>query len=465
MRYLVAPTDRERETGRVNHENPETTPPVSAEHPPATTLVDLSLADAERIMALEHLVWFEIAQGVSTEDSLAELDFERTRGAELTSPTPRLGARPGSGTPLVGVYASWAMAVTAPGPRGALTRLAMNGLTWVGVHPDHRRRGILRQMMVDHLHTAHDHGEAVAGLQAAEPAIYGRFGYGAASLDVTLTVGRGTEFDAGKELDASAQQVSTHFVPAGTPEAMEVIQRAHLAAADHTLGAVTRNDSMAGVWFRDHPTARGSKEPLQAMFATRGEDLTGYALFRRDSNWGDDNLPSGKVVVREIGATDPASLLALARRLVDFDLTSTVSVQGRGIDDPLLWWAGGPRQVGLRAGDSLWVRLVDVDKALTARGYAGAVDLVLDVTDTVCPWNQRRWRLTAGDDGVGRCLPTDAEADLRLPVAALGAAYLGSRPIAAQAAAGVVTELRPGAAAALSRAMRGDVEPIAAIGF
>lgn len=448
----------------MNHENPATSAPAAGAIP-TTRLVALGPGDAERIMTLEHLVWFEIAQGVSTEDSLAELDFERTRGAEVTAPEPRVGVPADAAAPLAGMYASWALAVTVPGPRGALTRLPMNGLTWVGVHPDMRRRGILRQMMTEHLHIAHAQGEAVAGLQAAEPGIYGRFGYGTASLDVTLTVGRGTEFDAGDELDRAARQVRTHSVPAGTPEAMQVIQRAHLAAAEHTLGAVTRTDAMASVWFRDHPTARGSKEPLQAMFATREEEVSGYALFRRESHWGEDHLPGGKVLVREIGAVDPASLLALARRLVDFDLTSTVSFSGRGTDDPLHWWAGGPRQVGLRASDSLWVRLVDVDRALTARGYATPVDVVLDVVDPVCPWNERRWRLTAGEDGVGRCLPTDDEPDLRLPVAALGAAYLGARPLTAQAVAGVVSELHTGAVAELSRAMRGDVEPIAAIGF
>lgn len=436
----------------------------SAPSAPETTMIALTLADAQRIMALEHLVWFEIAPGVSAEDSLAELDFDRTRGAELASATPQLGASASAPAPLAGMYASWDMALTAPGPRGDLVRLPMNGLTWVGVHPDLRRRGILRQMMTEHLHTAHDHGEAIAGLQAAEAGIYGRFGYGAASLDVTLTLGRGTSLEAGPEVANAADAVATHIVPASTPEARAVIQRAHLAAAGATVGAVTRTDRMAEVWFRDHPTARGSKEPLQAMFATRGDEVTGYALFRRNAKW-EHNVPSGEVTVRELGAVDSASLLALGRRLVDFDLTSTVTVNGRGLDDPLLWWAGGPRQAGLRAGDSLWLRLVDVDKALTARGYAGPVDVVLDVEDPVCPWNQRRWRLSVGEDGVGHCLPTRDEAHLRLPVATLGAAYLGSRPVLAQAAAGMVTELRPGAAAQLSRAMRGDVEPIAAIGF
>lgn len=448
----------------MNHDSPQMPTPVTDNRAPATTLVGLGPGDAERIMALEHLVWFEIAPGVSVQDSLAELDFTRARAVELATPTPQLGASPEVQPPLAGVYASWAMAVTAPGATGGRVRLPMNGLTWVGVHPDLRRRGILRQMMIEHLNSAHDDGEAIAGLQAAEPGIYGRFGYGAASLDVTLTLGRGTSLAAGPDLEQAAGQVSTHIVPAGTPEAMEVIQRVHLDAAERTLGAVTRTDAMAAVWFRDHPVARGNREPLRVMFATRGGAPSGYAVFRRTAKW-EHGVPAGEVQVRELAACDPASLLALGRRLVDFDLTSSVTVDGRSMDDPLLWWAGGPRSTGLRAGDSLWLRLVDVDKALTARGYAAAVDVVFQVEDPVCPWNERRWRLTAGEDGVGHCLPTDADADLHLPVAALGAAYLGSRPIAAQAAAGTVTELRLGAVAELSRAMRGDVEPIAAIGF
>lgn len=448
------PTDRPTAT--------PTTPVAAAI--PTTTTVDLTLADAERIMALDHLVWFEVTPGSSTQESLAELDFSRTRGAELTSPAPRPGVPADAPAPLAGMYASWDMAVTVPGPLDTLTRLPLNGLTWVGVHPDHRRRGILRQLMTDHLHTAHDHGEAVAGLQASETNIYGRFGYGAASTATVLTLGRGTDLSAGDALQAAAAELTTHLVPAGTAEAMAAIHDIHLRSAEHALGAVTRTEHMAGLWFRDFPVARGTKEPWQVLFAAAGAEVRGYAVVRRSAQW-DKGIPSGEVRVREMGAVDSAALLALTRRLIDFDLTGKVTLFDRGLDDPILWWAGGPRAVGLQAGDSLWVRLVDVDKAMTARGYAAPTDLVLDVLDPLCPWNQRRWRLTVGADGIGRCLPTEDAPDLRLPVAALGAAYLGSRPIAAQAAAGGVTELRAGAVGELSRAMRGAAEPVGSIGF
>ena len=88
------------------------------------------------------------------------------------------------------------MAVTAPGPLGSLMRVPMPGLSWVSVHPDHRRRGVLRAMVTHHLADLRDQGAALSGLHAAEVAIYGRFGYAAASAEVELTLARGTAFAA-----------------------------------------------------------------------------------------------------------------------------------------------------------------------------------------------------------------------------------------------------------------------------
>jgi predicted acetyltransferase len=438
---------------------------LTTPEPLPTRLVDLSIEDAERVNVLEDLVWFEVPPGLTAQEVVETLDWSRSRGVEITGEPP-LGTPGDSPAPLVGVYSAFDMRVTVPGPHAALTRLPMSGLTWVGVHPDRRRRGILRQMMTDHLHGLHDSGEAaIAGLHAAEVGIYGRFGYGTASLDVALTLSRATDLTVGEDLDAAAKEVATHFVAVDSDEASAALHRAHLGAAELTLGTVTRGEDVARSWFRDHPSVRQEKEPLQVMFAQRGGQLTGYAVFRRISKWSDDNQPDGEVGVRELGANDPASLLALARRMLDFDLTAKVKFWSRSTDDPIMWWAGGPRSAGLKASDALWIRLVDVDKALTARGYAGPVDVVLEVLDDLCPWNARRWRLTAGDDGVGRCLPTEDEPEVRVPVEALGAAYLGGRSIASQSVAGLVTELRPGAVHELSRAMRADVEPVGAIGF
>ena len=87
--------------------------------------------------------------------------------------------------------------------------------------------------------------------------------------------------------------------------------------------------------------------------------------------------------------------------------------------------------------DGLWLRLVDLEAALRARGYAEAEPVVLDVTDTVRPANAGRW--SVGSEP-GR---TDAEADVALDVADLASVYLGAFSFERLAAAGRARELRP----------------------
>jgi len=227
---------------------------------------------------------------------------------------------------------------------------------------------------------------------------------------------------------------------------------------------VSRPEQMARPLLVDLPLTRQGREPQQVLLALTDGRPMGYAVFSREQKW-EKFMPRGVVTVSELAAADPATMLALARRLVDFDLTASTTITGRAIDDPLLWWTGGPRAVDINTADSLWLRLIDVGAGMTGRGYSGACDLVLDVVDPVCPWNQHAWRLSVGKDGVATCLPSTDDADLLLPIQALGAAYLGSRTIAAQAHQGLVSELTPGSVNLLSRAMSCDREPVGAIEF
>ncbi|MGC5585334.1 GNAT family N-acetyltransferase [Ornithinimicrobium sp. W1665] len=429
-------------------------------------LLDLTREDLPRVQELDTLVWFEVVPGTEPEELVHHLDLRHARALERTGP-----ALPGEPErdrpPLVGVYSAYDLRLTVPAPGDRLRTVPVDGLTWVGVHPDARRQGLLTRMMRDHLHRVHERGEAaVAGLHASEPAIYGRFGYGSASLDVKLVLDRGQELRVPDELGTAADAVETHLVTLPTPEGTAALHEAHLACAATSLGAVTRPDAFAATWYRDVPKARGSKEPRRLLLARRDGALTGYAVLRRESRW-EDERSRGEVTVDELGATDHASLLALVRRLVDLDLTTKVTLRGRSVDDPVLWWCGGPRSVGVVAIDSLWLRLVDVPRALAERGYAAPADLVLEVVDELCPWNAGRWRLTVDGSGAATCEPAagGSAPDVVLPVAALGAAYAGGRTIAAQVPTLGVRELRPGAVRQLSRAMRGDTEPVGAIGF
>lgn len=419
---------------------------------PGITIVPLGPADRQRVLAVDAAAFFFDPSQHDMEHVLDHFDWSRTFGA----------SRDG-GTSLSGVYTAYDLHLTVPGPLDSLLTVPMPGLSWVSVHPDHRRRGVLRAMLAHHFAQLHEQGVALSGLHAAEPAIYGRFGYAVASLELSLSLSRGTTFTA-PALDEEADRLETRFMPVDSDEARARMQQVHLASAARTLGAVHRTELMARAGFRDHPAGRVGQEPKQVMFSYRDGEPTGYARFARTATW-QDASPRGSVEAVEMAALDPASLLALARRLVDFDLTTTVSLWQRSLDDPVLWWAGGPRAVDVRTYDALWLRLVDVGQALSERGYAASCDVVLDVVDEACPWNERRWRLSVDEKGVGQCSATTEPADVRLPVQALGAAYLGSRSIAAQAHRAVVEELRPGAVRELSLAMRADREPVPGMGF
>src|SRR3712207_2072356 len=79
-----------------------------------------------------------------------------------------------------GIYS---MQLTVPG-----AVVPMAGVTWVTVAPTHRRRGILTAIMRRQLTELHEQErEPVAGLWAAEAAIYGRFGYATAAYRGALT--------------------------------------------------------------------------------------------------------------------------------------------------------------------------------------------------------------------------------------------------------------------------------------
>lgn len=442
------------------------TEPTNSRPPsPSPRLVELSTADAERIKTFEETVWFESTPGMSAEQWVEGFDFTAGKGVEVPEPSPP-GVPTGAPPPLVGLYGAFDMQVSVPAPGAGLTQVPMSGLSWVGVHPDHRRRGILRSMMTDHLHGLHDTGRAaVAGLWAAEAGIYGRYGYAVSALDVVLELGRGAELSIPEPVLATARDLTTHLVPATTPEAATLRHTVHVAAASATPGSVTRGEDLGRVYYRDVPKTRATKEPLQMLVVSTASGPAGYAVLRRTSDWDDRNNPQGKLDVVEVAAADSIVLAALALRLLDMDLIGKVKIRGRSIEDPLVWWAGGPRTAACTVTDGLWLRLVDLPRAMAQRGYAGALDVVLEITDEFCPWNTGRWRLAAAADGVATCEQTQAEADLGLPVQVLAAAYAGGRSIAAQAATGLVSELRAGAVAALSRAMRGDVEPFGAIGF
>jgi predicted acetyltransferase len=127
-------------------------------------------------------------------------------------------------------------------------------------------------------------------------------------------------------------------------------------------------------------------------------------------------------------------------------------------DDPLRHLLSDPRALHTLSVDGLWVRLVDVGRALRARRYPASINLVLEVRDRFCPWNDGRWHLTGHPSG-SFCEPTDRDPDLVLDVEALASAYLGGVSLGTLQAAGRVVERSPGAVTLASTAFGWPVTP------
>ena len=123
------------------------------------------------------------------------------------------------------------------------------------------------------------------------------------------------------------------------------------------------------------------------------------------------------------------------------------------------WLLRDPRRLRTTTlSDWLWVRLVDVVRALEARRFRHSDRLVLEVIDGFLPENDGRYELDASPEG-GRCRRTSASPDLRLAVGDLGSAYLGGVSLSSLAAAGRVDECTDGALARADLVFGSDTQP------
>lgn len=140
---------------------------------------------------------------------------------------------------------------------------------------------------------------------------------------------------------------------------------------------------------------------------------------------------------------------------------ATVDAWNCPVDDPVQHLVANPRHLHPTLVDALWLRVVDVERALSARTYGCAESIVIEVVDTVCPWNAGRFALdvdSADSPGVS-ARRTDRGADITLTAVELGAIYLGGTRLRDLAAAGFVDEHTPGAVTRADRLFAGNVEP------
>lgn len=337
-------------------------------------------------------------------------------------------------------------------PGGALVPVA--AVTAVTVSPGHRRRGLLTQMMRYQLDQIRERGtEAVAMLFASETVIYGRFGYGMASQNTVLSgqvrdLGFRPEVDLG---DGTVVETDAATLLAHGPA---IFDRA-------TAGLPGRMDRPRPWWdYQVHDSDERRKDSGRIRFALHHEPdgtPSGFAIYRPKSDWTATG-PNGSLHIEEVRATNPRAYARIWRFLLEIDLVRSIKFDGAAVDEPLRYLLADPRALQCEVVDGIFVRLVDVRRALALRRYAAPLDTVLEVRDEFCPWNTGRYRLRGGLDGA-ECENTDAPADIAISARDLGAIYLGGTSLAQLVAAGLVDELTPGSALRAAVAFGWPVAP------
>ena len=344
---------------------------------------------------------------------------------------------------IVGGAGAFSFELTVPG-----ATMPCAGVTVVGVYPTHRRRGVLTEMMRAQLEDVRERGEPIAALWSSEERIYGRFGYGMASLQGEI------------RLERARAGFALAYEPVGRVRLVDAEQAKKLfpavwdAARAVTPGMFARPPA----WWElrvvyDPKEWRNGSGPKQFVVHETDGNVDGYAFYRHQGEW-EEGTPTGKLLVREVVACTPEATRELWRYLLDIDQVHSISSHLVPPDHPLFLLLAEPRRTKYRMGDGIWVRLVDVGAALSGRGYAADGRVVFDVRDTFCPCNEGPWKLEDGE-----AARTEDEPDLRLDVTGLGSVFLGGFTFAELRRACRVEELREGAVARADAMFRTDVAP------
>ncbi len=341
--------------------------------------------------------------------------------------------------------------------------LPASGLSWVGVHPQHRRKGLLRAIIERHFADCIERNESISVLFAAEPGIYGRFGYGRAAYDVRCRIPRGAtqrpllETGNGDELTVRIELFDrdTH---------LPIIEDLHARAGHNVNGTglnrpgwATRETNEMRTRLHTVTPPPNTREATRIVLIMRGTEPVGYTKFHRELSW-EDAGPNGHVATNEVVALDPAASRKLWSVITDFDLTGYTSSFMLPVDDPIITRLENNRSIKMHHVDNVWARVIDLRTALEGRQYACDVEVVLEVADTLIESNAGRWKLTASafDGPSGSRTPTvertDEAPDITLDIRDLGAVYLGGTSLSSLASAGLVRAVNPRALATASTA-------------
>jgi predicted acetyltransferase len=349
---------------------------------------------------------------------------------------------------LVGTADTVTSSLTLPG--GAVVGHA--AVTHIGVLPSFTRKGIATDLVQYQLRDAASRGEVVATLRASEATIYERYGYGVASSSQTVEV-------------QTARAALRHGVGAGGPvrllaaadvwDALPRICRQNRAPRPGTIdrpdvwwqGSRLRAESSSGAWY-------------VAVHGPPGSE-TGFVRYRPvdTETWFVSDQRT--VVVEDFFAPTSDAYLGLLRFLLGLDLIDRVVFWMLPVDDPLPSLLLDRRAARVTAvHDETWLRILDVEQALTARRYAGDGAVTIAVNDALLQHNSISVNVTGQSAEV-----TGRPAQLHVGVEGLASVLLGGATWRSLVLAGLASSDDPAVVDAADRLFAVQNAPYAGFFF
>ena len=263
------------------------------------------------------------------------------------------------GKAIVAASGAFPFEMTVPG-----ATVPTAGVTVVGVLPTHRRRGILTAMMRRQLDDTRAGNEPLAALWATEPTIYGRFGYGLASRigEISLAKDR-TRFALPFEPRGTVRLVDLEEAARTFPPLYEQV------VAQRPGMFVRSKDWWETRKLFDDPARRQGGPKNLGLLELDGKPA-GYAFYHVKQDWV-SGFSKGVVNIVEVVTPTPEATRELWRWLLDFDWTSQLTADLLPLDHPLFLLLAEPRRMKFQVNDGVWVRILDVPAALSARTFSG----------------------------------------------------------------------------------------------
>lgn len=280
------------------------------------------------------------------------------------------------------------------------------GVAFVGITAEYRGRGILRPLLDALLASAVYRGSVISGLFPTAPRIYRGLGYeritdlSIASIPTSALTG------------FPASSTSTRRA---TADDLDAIRAVYDAWAAEQNGVLTRTSpSMGGLDADGLASLSGVTLAVDSSGA-----VTGYAAWNRGEGYGDD----ATIEVLDLVARDADAYRALLATLGSFSgVAPTTTIRTSGDDSVRLLLPTSHWKV--TSSTPYMLRVLDVDAALSQRGYPRAISAELPFSV-----DGQTWVLSLSG-GTGHCAVADHADSRELTPQGLASLFAGAQSCA-----------------------------------